>query len=92
MLLLLHPSLVMDSDKFLSSHLHHFKRFYVGKANDRLLHPLHDDGLVGNRQKRLARQPFLQRAIEHIETSQAKVCNAYHCHDNLETAPCVRKH
>ena len=85
MLLLLHPSLVMDSDKFLSSHLHHFKRFYVGKANDRLLHPLHDDGLVGNRQKRLARQPFLQRAIEHKETIQTKEPDTYPSHNDMES-------
>ena len=63
--LTLNAGLVVDGNKFLPSHFHHIERFYVGKADDRLLHPIHDDGLVGNREERLARQPLLQRAIEH---------------------------
>ena len=38
--LTLNAGLVVDGNEFLPSHFHHIERFDVGKADDRLLHPI----------------------------------------------------
>ena len=40
---------------------------------------------VGNYQERPARQSFLQRGIEYVETAQAEEHDADPCRDNVQT-------
>ena len=68
-LLLFHVGLVVYGDELLVSHLNYLKRLYISKIDDRLLYSLADDASVGNRQERLARQPLLERGVEHIKAT-----------------------
>ena len=68
-LLLFHVGLVVYGDELLVSHLNYLKRLYISKIDDRLLYSLADDASVGNRQEWLARQPLLERGVEHIKAT-----------------------